>query len=820
MILFLDDLQWADESTLRFLELWISEGDTKNLFLIGAYRTDEMNAQKQSLLRTDHPNDKKKKVVEIELQGLSLETIATLLNDTLELENEKQKEFSELVLQLTGGNPLFIKQSVPFLMEDNVLRYDTLNMRWEYDVSNIKTFSKSSRTLEFIIRKMELLPESTQTFLTIGSAIGNTFSSTMVSAVSGKSSMEVIEALERCVDRRMIRETEDQKRTGIEKRYIFVHDKMQNAAYSLMMDKRKEWVHYTIGKTYENSLGNAAGDRHIYDIVNHFNRCRSHFKSDEDQFKLAEMNLQAGKKAKQTGSFDQALSYYKKVIHAIESNRKNWDRELFYEVYLESGEAAYLKSDFVSSVMFYESALKYAQNDLEKARVHHNFLVMYNSVSDMEAAWSSGVKALYYLGLNFPENVSKLKVLSLFVKVRWTISKISSEELLNRPNIEDTIAEQKLLTLMEMIPSAWDKKPETLGFVVLKGLDVFLKNGNTPIGYFAVSGYGALLGMIFGKIKKGWEYVELGGKLTDKYDSLFFHGRGNFGVYGTYSHLVMHSENNIQPLKDAFEYSKGAGDYSIAAYSSIILTENMLMVGRPLEELSNEAMSYVNFLKRTANYDYLASHKATTIFAKVMRDGLGGCEQEWSKADARVQRVSFGHIQYVWSLQGLVQAVIYDDYQGVQLNLDRVLKKGYRSLSSTEILHGIFVMAAAAKAIKEKHEGRVELKKMIKQELKMATKYSQFNPDNYDQVQAFLNGLLAELSSKYQKASDYYAEAARLSNQYSFDHFQAYFLECQYRAMQQCSNDSASIEKIKEQSIKYYKKWGAIEKVNRLKLAE
>lgn len=816
MILFLDDLQWADESTLRFLELWNSEGKTKNLFLVAAYRTDEMSSHQRALLKKEHISRDSKKVVEIELAGLTLETIRELLRDTLSIAKEKQLDFSELVLQLTGGNPLFIRQSIPFLIEDNVLRYDTETMEWNYDVSNIKTFGNSSRTLEFIIRKMEMLPEDTVLFLTIGAAIGNTFSSTIVSAVSGKSSEEVNEALAQCVDRRMIMEAEGQKNVGIEKRYFFAHDKMQHAAYTLMTESRCEWVHYTIGKTYEDSLGNAAGNRHVYDIVNHYNRCKSHFNTNNDQLKLAEMNLQAGKKAKGSGSFDLALTYYNQVIHAIESNRKNWSSEIFYEVYLESGEAAYLKSDFVSSVMFFESALKYAQSDFEKAKVHHNFLVMYNGVSDMEAAWKSGRMALHYLGLEFPGKVSKLNVLILFLRVRWMISRMTSQQILDRPDIEDQIARQKLMTLMEMIPSAWDKKPEFLGFVVLKGLEIFLKNGNTPIGYFAISGYGALLGMIFGKIKKGWEYVQLGGQLTDKYDSLFFHGRGNFGVYGTYSHLVMHSKNNIAPLKDAFEYSKSAGDYGIASYSSIILVENMLAVGRPLDQLEKRSNSYLSFLKRTSNYDYLTSHKGTILFVKVLKEGLESFKNEWDKLAARVQRVSFGHIQYTWALQCLIVSVLFKDQGRMEHYLKLIREKGYRSLSSTELIHAVFVMSAAAESIRNKHEDRVELKKMIKKELKSVTKYSQLNPDNYDQIQSFLSGLLAELSKDYKRAATHFKEAARLAKHYEFIHFQSYFSECQMRCLVHVPGNEALIEQLRLECARSYQEWGANAKAKAL----
>ncbi|NOQ72901.1 MAG: AAA family ATPase [Crocinitomix sp.] len=812
VVFFLDDLQWADQSTLEFFKLYLSEGKGKNLFWIGAFRNDEVMHNSWLVNPGNGTDSEINSLKTFELTGLSLLVIKEMVSDMIEMKQDRLLEFSELILQLTGGNPLFIKESLPFLLEDNVLFYEA--EKWDYDASRIRNFDKSSRTLEFIIKKMESLEEKTKELLGIGASIGSRFNVAILSAVTEESYSDIVEWLNPAVERRMIEPLSKISDTVGQAEYRFVHDKMQSSAYSMLTDDKKEWVHFALGKTYASSLGYAAQDRNIYNIVNQFNRCNTYFDTPKERLNLVSMNLQAGKKAKLAGSFNQALQYFNLVIRSVEENDQVWSNDIVFEVYLESGEAAYLKSDFVSSVMFYESALKYSSTNLQRAKVHHNFLVMYNGVSDLDVAWESGLTALSLLGVNFPKKIGKGKVLKQLIKIKWMIRGVAPQSLLDRPDITNKEAEQILLTLMEMIAAAWGKKPEVLAFLVLKGFEIVLKNGNTPIGYFAISGYGAILGMGLGQIEKGWEYIELGGKLTEKYDDQIFHGRGLFGVHGTYSHLIQHSKINVQALDDAFDLCKGAGDYSIAAYSSIILIENMMAVGVPIDDVRNKAQSFFKFLKRTANYDYLSSHKAVDCAIEILKSGFEASEKKILNVEKRMKRVSFTHIQYTWNLYRLMTLVIFNKVEDMQSVVDEIDQEGYNALSSSEVVRDIYYSIAKAELAHYNKKTKRGIKglNVVKKRL---VKLAKINPENYSQVLALVQALIAELKLNNGAAEIHYKEAINAANKYGFIHNEAVFSE---RLAKFYSKEGEKKQAIQffEKALSCYTVWGATHKVMQL----
>jgi predicted ATPase len=805
IVFFLDDLQWADQSTLDFLKLLSSEGKSDNLFWIGAFR-DGVVSQRSWL---SNPNESEKNrqnhVKTIELKGLSLEVIKEMFEDVIEMKPDRLLKFSELLLQLTGGNPLFVKEALPFLLDDEVLYFDS--EVWNYDASQIRDFDKSSQTLDFIIKKMETLAEITKELLGIGSSMGSTFNVTILSAVTEKSVNEIVEFLNPAVERRMIELISNSSGSIGRVTYRFVHDKMQSAAYSLITDDKKQWVHFALGKTYSSSLGNAAQDRNIYNIVNQFNRSETYFNTPSERLDLMKMNLQAGKKAKLAGSYERALQYFNIVIQTIEAKDQNWSNDLVYDVYLESGEAAYLKSDFVSSVMFFESALKYSKTNFQKARIHHNFLVMYNGVNDLKMAWASGLKVLDLLDVQFPENIGKGKVLQQFIKIKWMLRGLEPSSLLDRPDIVNKEAEQVLLTLMEMIAGAWDKKPEVLAFLVLKGFEFILQYGNTPIGYFAISGYGAILGVGFGKIEKGWEFIKLGGRLTQKYDSQIFHGRGLFGVHGTYSYLINHVRENIGPLQDAYSLSKGAGDYSIASYSSVILIENMVTSGIPLNDVENNAVTYFKFLKRTASFDYLSSHKSIVVAVDALKNGYEHCADKIKSIEKRMNRVNFTHIKYTWNLYHLMTVVILNRLDKIHVIVNEIDQEGYNALSSVEILRDIYVSIARTElAIQtKKHQKTIKALKVIK---KRVTKLAKINPQNYTQVLALISALIAELKLNNSEAIAQYNIAVQEANANGFIHNAAVFSERLGRQYLKVG-ENAMAKKAFQGAQASYSNWGA-----------
>ena len=311
--------------------------------------------------------------------------------------------------------------------------------------------------------------------------------------------LEVV--LKECIDRLII-EKVPEKDGGLNLSYRFLNWQIREAAYNRLTDEKKRRIHYTLGKTYLSSLGYAARERNIYDIVDQFNRCITYFNSEKDRLELVEMNLQAGKKAKNEEDFDRAQFYFTKAIQLIESNRQIWNSDLVFDVYIQSGEVAFLKSDYVSSVMFFESSLKYTTNNFQKAQVHYHFLVMQNSVCDIEKAWKSGLEVLSLLDSPFPKKISKLKKNGYVLSLNWLIRIKRFSKLSTWQPLEDQKEELVISTYMQLIQSAHLGKELASVFILSNTVKILSKQRITPTAAYVFIGLAVTSRVHFKQVKK------------------------------------------------------------------------------------------------------------------------------------------------------------------------------------------------------------------------------------------------------------------------------------------------------------------------------
>ena len=341
-----------------------------------------------------------------------------------------------------------------------------------------------------------------------------------------------------------------------------------------------------------------------------------------------------------------------------------------------------------------------------------------------------------------------------------------------------------------------------------------MKHGNTPIGYFALSGYGVFLGMAMGKLTKGWSYVKLGGELAEKYDSLAFRGRARFGVYGTYSHLIHHSNRNVQPLKDAFVYSKEAGDYNIAAYSSVVLVENLVGVGKSLTEIRKIVTGFFDFLERTSNYDYLTGQKANITCLNVLENGFESNLDEIGKTEEQVNRVSFYHIRYVWEVNYLLCHAVYGKYDIVEKTLNSLEQNKYRSLSTTELTRSM-VMSMVYTDLALQSGKKQKALKFLKKELKVNDKLAKLNHYNYAQVAELQKGCIAHLKGDTDLAVKQFEMAIKSADAHDFIHFKALIAERLAVLYSNQANASLAAQ-MYTTAQDSYKLWGATKKVQAL----
>ena len=283
LALFLDDLQWLDPATLDLLEDLLTRSDLRHLMLIGAYRDNEVDAMHPLMRKLEALKNASARVEEITLAPLTSEHLAQLLSDALRCESERAGPLAQLVHEKSGGNPFFALQFITALAEEGLLTFDHDAARWSWDLNRIHAKGYTDNVVDLMVGKLTRLPDETQAALQHLACLGNIAEITILSIVHRTSEEEIHADLWEAVRLELI--------VRLEGVYRFVHDRVQEAAYSLIPTDQRAAAHLRIGRLLAANTPPEKREEAIFEIVNQLNRGAELITVRDEREQLAELNL-------------------------------------------------------------------------------------------------------------------------------------------------------------------------------------------------------------------------------------------------------------------------------------------------------------------------------------------------------------------------------------------------------------------------------------------------------------------------------------------------------------------------------------------------
>ncbi|MHC5822464.1 MAG: AAA family ATPase, partial [Nostoc sp.] len=330
LVIFIDDLQWADSASLKLIHLLMSEADIGYLLLIGAYRDNEVNPVHPLMLTLEEIQRLGATVNTITLAPLNHVSINHLVADTLSCSLALAAPLTELVLSKTKGNPFFSTQFLKALHQDKLIRFNTPEFGkggWECDIAQVRSLSLTDDVVEFMVIQLQKLPKETQEVLKLAACVGNQFDLATLAIVYEKSQVETVADFWKAVQDGLIIPTNevykfyhqesdetpvvDQTNTSAQlSSYRFLHDRVQQAAYSLIPESQRKATHLKIGQLLLNNTSPQEIEANIFDIVNHLNQGIDIIIQQSQKYELAQLNLIAGKKAKASTAYRAAVNHF------------------------------------------------------------------------------------------------------------------------------------------------------------------------------------------------------------------------------------------------------------------------------------------------------------------------------------------------------------------------------------------------------------------------------------------------------------------------------------------------------------------------------
>ncbi len=617
LVIFLDDLQWADSATLKLIKLMLTDDSTSYLFLIGAYRDNEVSPThplmmmleglKSESFTSETEQQAHYLIHEIHLTALNLEQVTELVADTLHSDRSTVLPLAELVTGKTEGNPFFVNEFLKTLYQEKLLHFNSERIAWQWTLAEIQALDITDNVVELMIGKLQKLPPESQQVLQLVACVGNQFDLNTLSLIYGKESLDTFQDLLPALKEGLIKPLFDADNLEPEQinpylvlNYKFLHDRVQQAAYSLIADSQKQFVHLSIGRLLLANTPPQYWLERVFDLVDHLNVGRSLITDEQEKLQLASLNLEAGKKAKDATAYSAAREYLMAGIEILPGEIWIAHYPLAFSLYREQAEVEYLNGNFTESETLIQLILEQSQSILEKAEVYNLLLIQYTLQLKDEAAINAGIKALALFGLELPTQNLQTVISQELESLQKSLNINNLSTLMDQNSIVEPDEKIILKLLNNLAPPAYVSNPSLWTVIILKGVKVSLESGYTSEAGFFYATYGILLAALFGQYQTAYELGQLGLKLNKKW---------NYPIYKVSASLISCLNYWLEPLKnsnvlghDGYQSALESGDLQYAGYLLNNQSLNLMAQGVNLPKFLVEVKNYLKFGYKTENH--------------------------------------------------------------------------------------------------------------------------------------------------------------------------------------------------------------------------
>lgn len=781
LVMFLDDLQWADSASLQLMKLLMA--DKNYLLLLGAYRDNEVSPTHPLILTVEELQQVGKTFNTITLAPLKLSDANQLVADTLHCTTERSLPLTELIVRKTQGNPFFITQFLKALHEDGEIKFNRDQGYWECDIAQINALSLTDDVVEFMAQQLQKLPSETQQVLKLAACIGNQFDLATLAIISEQSQAEAAVALWKALQEGLIlpqsevykfylsHEQANTNTNNIENlTYRFLHDRVQQAAYSLIPDRQKQATHLKIGKLlFSNTLEQDLENR-IFDIVNQLNIGIELIDEPSSREQLAQLNLRAGHKAKVATAYAAAVSYLNTGLMLLTANSWQSQYELTLKLYESLAESEYLNTNFENSKNLIAQTLLSARNSLDKIKVYEIQIQSYTAQNKLIEAIDIGREALELLGIDFPQDSDFETMIAQHQQLKIILGDRPIETLANLPTLQDPHQSAAMRILVGLFASVYLAKPQLLPLKIFTMVKICIQRGNSPQAAIAYSFYGLFL-CATGEIERGYQFGQLATIILERLQAKELTSKVNL----TFALFIKHWQDSLRSTLPVFLSGLTSGlehgDLEYVGYCANCYCQFLFWTGENLEIAEAEADKYCHLIediKQEASLIWANTWRQTVINLRGKAENpmmlIGSSFNETLTLPSLIQSRNVNGICYVY-LAKLLLSYLFGDVQNAKEYANKFeeyeqgaaglliipLKNFYQSLSLLSSSLGQDIAPTTA-----------DLEKIVDNQKSMKT-WADHAPMNYLHKFQLVEAETYRVLGKYYEAGDYYDRAIALA---------------------------------------------------------
>jgi diguanylate cyclase (GGDEF)-like protein len=640
LVMFLDDLQWADLASLEMLARLMEDSQCHHLLLIGAYRDNEVSPAHPLMLTLDEMHKQGAQISTITLAPLSAQSLNQLVADTLGCSLSMAQPLTDLVWQKTQGNPFFAIQFLQTLYQDGLIWFSMAQGCWQCDIARVREAALTEDVVDFMVQQLQKLGPSTQTMLKLAGCIGNQFDLATLALVAQQPETEVAIALWSALEKGLVLPQseiyafflgrQDDLQDALppldipDLSYKFLHDRIQQAAYSLIPADQKQQTHLAMGQLLWQKSTPAQRQDRLFAIVNHLNAGHLLLTTAAEREQLAQLNLQAGRKAKSATAYGAAVDYLHQGIELLGPEPWQHQYELTLALHQEITEAAYLSTDFEQMEQWADRVINHGQTLLDQVPVYESCLLAGRAQGHYLAAVQTGLEVLQGLGVALPEQPSPATIQQALATTRQLWAGQEPEGLLALPPMVDAHRLAAMQIMTKLTAPAYRALPALMPILMAKQVEFSIRYGNCAISIFSYAGYGLAL-CSMGDIEAGYGFGQLALGLLEQLQAKACESRAGYLVHNFVSHWKDPIHWTLPAFVKAYQSGLATGDLECVVLNAQAYCHYAYFAGQPLAELATEMAAYRQTLRQLKQ----VSIKCLEIVQQAVLNLLGEGETPW-----------------------------------------------------------------------------------------------------------------------------------------------------------------------------------------------
>ena len=522
LVLFLDDLQWLDTATLELLEHLVTHAEVRHLLLVGAYRDNEVGPAHPLMRTLEAIRNADARVHEIVLAPLGLEDVNQLVADPLHCALEQARPLAQLVHEKTGGNPFFAIQFFNALAEEGLVAFDPVAPAWQWEIDRIRAKNYTDNVVDLMAGKMKRLSTPTQEALKQFACVGNVAEIVTLTLVHGKTEEAMHAALWEAVHAGFVYRQDSS--------YKFLHDRIQQAAYSLIREEYRAEVHLRIGRVLLASMAADESAEHLFDVANQLNRGAALLLDLNEKAQVATINLRAGRKAKVSAAYASACMYFAAGMTLLSEG--DWDShyELMFSLWLERAECEFLTGNLDLVGQLIGELSQRGASKIDQAAVSHLKVQLHVVKGENPRAVESALTCLRLFGIDIQAHPTEEQVQAEYDRVWRNLNGRPIESLIDLPLMTDPEVQAAMRLLSVLLQPAYFTDTHLFSLHLCRMVNVTVRHGTSGASAHGFGYFGLILGPVFHRYGEGYRFGRLACDLVERRGFIAYRAKVHYAM--------------------------------------------------------------------------------------------------------------------------------------------------------------------------------------------------------------------------------------------------------------------------------------------------